>query len=198
MKVSPIQLLESDLHKISIEVNESFDEDEGEDAQFQEIVLQTFKRVDAFPDYWETRAPPVASMKERTYRLSLGVRTPPDSDTGPYRFEIVFNAVVACLPERINNLDPSQAAREYGLTMVYGMIREQLVSCTARMAHGIRLLPSVSFIGDSDGASEATAKSGAVGTETRPPAKRIRNAGHLKTDSKGPSRSRPRKSLPAA
>lgn len=151
MKASPIQLLESSIQKVFVESNDEYDEESNGTGPFEEIVLQTFKRVDAFPDYWDDEKPPVDGLADRTYRLSLGVRTPTDDpSTGPYMFEVVFNAVVACVPERVGTLTAAQAAREYGLTMVYGMIREQLLNATSRMPYGARLLPSVSFIGDSD------------------------------------------------
>lgn len=151
MKASPIQLLESSLAKAFVEPVADYDDGGSDVSQvFEEVVLQTYKRIDAFPDFWASEKPPFPGLADRTYRLALGVRTPDDQgQNGPYKFEVMFTAVVACIPERIGELSPAQAAQEYGLTMLYGMIREQVLNLTSRMTYGTRLLPSVSFMGDS-------------------------------------------------
>lgn len=147
MKLSPIQLLESFPEKVWVERNKSEGAPEDGESVFDRIDLQVFKRIEPFPDFWED-APPVPGLKDRTFRLTLGVRTPEETKVGAYVFEFVVTGAIACIPETLGGRNPEDVAFEYGLAILYGMIREQFASISSRMQPGIRLLPTLSFMGE--------------------------------------------------
>lgn len=146
MKASPIQLLSSTLDRVKVEANDDYDE--SGPSRSDDIVLESFKQWEACPEYWLDEDVGVPGVEERTYRITLGVRTPAGDLTGPYAFDIICTGVVACFPEGVGNLNPEEAAHQYGCTILFGMIREQLLALTARMPYGLRLLPTVSFLAD--------------------------------------------------
>jgi hypothetical protein len=158
MKSSPIQLLASFPEKVWVERNMTEEMLGNGKSIFDRIDLQVFKRIEICPEFWEDE-PPVPGLKERTFRVTLGVRTPEKSTVGAYLFEFVVTGTIACIPEKVNEMNPEDAAFEYGLAMLYGMIREQFASITSRMQLGTRLLPTISFMGDRDAErSEQAAK----------------------------------------
>jgi hypothetical protein len=148
MKPSPVQLLQSSIEKISVEVNSEFAEASKSDSMGDEVAFEVMERCEPITDYWTEKNPaPSPGLAERTFFVSLGIRT----DSGlkskaPYQFEIVCSGVVACIVPRIHKMEPDEAARQYGLAMIYGAMREQLLLITSRMVHGARLLPTVSFM----------------------------------------------------
>lgn len=148
MKPSPVQLLQSTIDKISVEVNEDFTGVGEGQIWAEDITLQVREQVEQASDYWDGRdVPPVPEIRGRTYVITLGVRTDPKEKTqAPYSFEILASGLVVCMVERIGEMEPDEAAKQYGLSMIYGAMREQLLILTSRMIHGPRLLPTVSFM----------------------------------------------------
>jgi hypothetical protein len=147
MKLSPIQLLESHPEKVWIErvsVDLGSAEDESTSGQ---VDIQFYKKMVPFSDFWKIE-PAVPGLKDRTFHLTLGVRTPENLRAGTYVFEIVLTGVFACIPEKVGNRIPEDVVFEYGLTMLYGMVREQLVAISSRMQPGLQLLPTLSFMGE--------------------------------------------------
>ena len=147
MKPSPIQLMRSTIEKLSVEVNSDY-QSGTEDAQLMEnLVLQFKEDFRPLDGHWSEQNPvPMPGIEQRTFSVSLGIRTDPDDLKGPYSFEVVASGIVACVPERVHELTAAEAARQYGLAMIYGSMREQLLTVTSRMVHGGRLLPTVSFM----------------------------------------------------
>lgn len=151
MKKSPLQLLQTTLLKLSIEpvVNKKFQNRRPSNPyEYDEIVLETSKSCTKFPRYWADTPVPVEGLLERTYYVQLGLRTPLETDNvGPYRFEIVYGGVIAVAPDRAHkDLSDEDIALQYGLTLLYGVIREQLGALTYRMSWGQAMLPTMNFM----------------------------------------------------
>jgi len=148
MKSSPIMLLQTLIEKIQVEINPEFEGKKGQSEFGESVELQVRQQCEPYSDYWDEETPPVISgIENRTYSVTLGIRTDPEVKArGPYSFELVFTGVVACVPEMIGDLPPQVAAQQYGYAMVYGAMREQFITLTSRMGHGGRLLPTVSFM----------------------------------------------------
>jgi hypothetical protein len=150
MKLSPIQLLESNIEVLSIK--RDFDGgDAPERSLTSSLDLQVYKNVEQVKDYWspdEKLEPP--ELRNRTYEVTLGIRTPPQKNFEQYHFEIVVAGVIVCLPENFQNKSVSDMVNEYGLTLLYGIIREQFAATTSRMRGGTKMLPTLSFIGETD------------------------------------------------
>jgi len=147
MKSSPIQLLESYTEKVLVERGNLDEVQKVDDSVFDRIDLQVFKKIEPFPDFWE-KTPPIPGLQNRTFRVTLGVRTPEDSKVGSYIFEFVVTGAIACMPENLGGRSAEDVAFEYGLAILYGMIREQFASISSRMLPGMRLLPTLSFMGE--------------------------------------------------
>lgn len=147
MKNSPIQLLTSNFIKICVEPHVGAD-DLSEDPAIDRMEIQYFDRIEQAQDYWGADSADSADdIARRTFLVTLGVRTVDGETMGPYKFEIIASGVLACFSQHIGGMTPRDAVREYGLTLLFGMLREQLANMTARMPNGIRLLPTVSFVG---------------------------------------------------
>jgi hypothetical protein len=68
-------------------------------------------------------------------------------DVGPYKFEIVYSAVITVLPERAKGtISEDDLALQYGLTLLYGVIREQISTLTYKMSWGQVMLPTMTFL----------------------------------------------------
>lgn len=145
MKSSPIQVLESFPEKILLTIAESFDE-KTQSGSFEKLDMQVFRNIADFPDFWD-EPPPVEGLEKKTYKVTLGIRTPKDKSAGPYLFEFVTSGVVVCVRD-VGDKSSRDIAYEYGLTILYGNIREQIATLTSRMRPGIRFLPTLSFIGE--------------------------------------------------
>lgn len=159
MRPSPIQMVEAFPEKVWVELNGNIDATSDDDSSLDKIELQFRKRLEPFPDFWDD-GEPFEGARERTFKVTLGVRTPEGTKVGAYVFEIVIAGAFACVAKKVGDLEPEDAAYEYGLTMLYGMVREQFAAITSRMLPGIRTLPTLSFIGErkielAGGASEA-------------------------------------------
>lgn len=159
MKPSPVQLLQSTIEKLCVSVDEGFVPPDKGGSFALSIDLQVKEEFHAHASYWTEENPPIApGVEKRTFVVRLGVRTDPERQTkGPYVFELEFAGIVACMPERLNEFAPDQAARQYGFAMLYGAMREQFLSVTSRMPHGPSLLPTVSFMEDAPKATPASA-----------------------------------------
>lgn len=154
MKPSPVQLLQSTIETLSVEANLDFDPQQGSISE--NVELQVREICEPFPDYWEEQSPPVEGLQERTFIVRLAIRSDPEQASRiPYAFELIFSGVVAS-PPSLNLFTPVQSARQYGLAMIYGAMREQFLTMTSRMPHGARLLPTVSFM-EPDASTEPTA-----------------------------------------
>ena len=145
MKPSPVQLLQSTIEKFSVEANPL--NADGAASTSEDVQLQVKEFCEPFSAFWKDQAPPVNGIEERTFMVRLSIRTEVEDVTSiPYSFELVFSGVVACFPETLNGFAPALTARQYGLAMIYGAMREQFLTFTSRMPHGARLLPTVSFM----------------------------------------------------
>jgi hypothetical protein len=151
MRSSPIQLMETTLQKLYVEPveDDQFADRSTSALSFSQTKFQTSKNCQRIDDYWNGGTPPHPGVENRTYLVSLGVRTSPDEEhVGPYRFEIVFSAVVVVVPEM--EIDRANAlAYQYGLTLLYGVIREQMSALSARMQWGHVMLQTMSFMDES-------------------------------------------------
>ena len=148
MKASPVQLLQSTIEKLCVESNLEF-EDTGTDLRVENVEIQVKEECQLFSEYWddEKSLSSGEGIRDRTYRVRLSIRTGQEAaKAAPYAFDLVFAGVVACMPPRLNQFSPEQAARQYGFAMIYGAMREQFLTATSRMPHGPRLLPTVSFM----------------------------------------------------
>lgn len=150
MKPSPIQLLDSTFEEIFVEVNSSHQPKAG-GTVLNDVHFEVNTACQAIPDFWEGKEQPVAGIDQRTFVVNLGIRTAPDENGAyPYSFRIRCAGVVACMKDHVSsNLSAEAAATEYGLALLYGMVREQVLQCTSRMAFSAWMLPTVSFMGDS-------------------------------------------------
>lgn len=148
MKPSPVQLLQSRIDKIAVEVNSTFAEPLDSESIGEEMTLEFMEQVLPAHDFWKHTGRPVQTpgIEGRTYYVSLGVRNKVSDLQAPYQFEIVCSGVVACLLPKIHSLEPDEAAKQYGLAMIYGAMREHFLLITSRMLHGSRILPTVSFM----------------------------------------------------
>jgi len=151
MKKSKIQLLQTSLLKLSIEPVPDLKYENRRPSnpfEYDKIVLETSKDCTKLSEYWSGIAPPIESIRETTYQVQLGLRTPTDmEDVGPYRFEIVYSAVIVVLPDRsVGKLTDDDMALQYGLTLLYGVIREQISTLTYKMSWGQVMLPTMTFM----------------------------------------------------
>jgi hypothetical protein len=146
MKLSPIQLLESSVEKILVERIRG---DAGEQAHEMSDTLdfQVFKEIKPFPEFW-VQPPEPALLKETTFVVTLGIRTPAGKSFHGYGFELVVSGVLASLQESYRSHGVQDMVFEYGLTLLYGIAREQFTATTARMSNGPCVLPTMSFIGE--------------------------------------------------
>lgn len=155
MRLSPIQLLESNLEVVSIK--RDFDgHDLPERSLTSSLDLQVYKDVHQIFDYWgpeENPEPP--ELKNRTYAVSLGIRTPPQKNYEKFHFEFVVTGVIVCLRESFTSKSVHDMVHEYGLTLLYGIIREQFAATTSRMRGGTKMLPTLSFMGETDKISKS-------------------------------------------
>ena len=151
MKKSFIQLLQTSLLKLSIEPASDLKYENRRPSnpfEYEKIVLETSKACSKLNEYWSALPPPIESVRETTYHVQLGLRTPTDlEDVGPYKFEIVYSAVITILPDRAKGkLSDDDMALQYGLTLLYGVIREQISTLTYKMTWGQVMLPTMTFM----------------------------------------------------
>lgn len=149
MKISPIQLLDSTLLKVAIDLSKDdrFLPDQYSPAIWDKVAFKTFRQFTKAPSFWSERKLPVDGIDSRTYAIQLGVKADPieDEDWSPYTFEIVFGVLVAVVKEGEEE-SVEKMAFQYGLQFAFGSVRELLLSMTSRMQYGPMLLPTMSFM----------------------------------------------------
>jgi preprotein translocase subunit SecB len=154
MKFSPIQLHESHFEKILIECADQ----QSNSAQLTlppDFAVEIFKYIKLSPSYWGIE-PPVPGLNERTYAITLGLRTMEEGKFEGYKFELIASGVFSCSIENFKSKSVQDMVFEYGLTLLYGMMREQFANATSRMSKGLKLLPTMSFMGEMASLSKST------------------------------------------
>jgi hypothetical protein len=144
MKQSKIQLANLYLVKVQLMENSRWDESEATDDQTGKLALQSAKTIAKNPDYWDADDEVDEATRNHTYLVKLGIRTPPGSENGyPYSFEVIFSGIIVNFDPTDGNSD--QMATKYGLALLYGAVRDQVVGMTSKMKRGQLLLPTMSF-----------------------------------------------------
>lgn len=144
MELSPVQLIETDLVKVSVEYNAKTKSEEGHDHDDGNILLEHMKSIRRM------KARPAEADGGKTalaYFVMLGLRSgEKQSENQPYTFEIVISGQiqVSVLNRPLEQVD--DMAAKFGFTMLYSQIRETLLNITARMRHGEYMLPTMSFL----------------------------------------------------
>lgn len=146
MKLSPIQLLQSSIQRITVS-SDDHETPELNQPMLSTLDFQVFKEIVPHQLFWDDE-PDAGSIKDRTYKVTLGIRTPEDQSFHQYRFEIVLTGVVVSMQESFPQHSVEDMVLEYGLTLLFGIAREQLATTTARMSHGSCLLPTMNFMGE--------------------------------------------------
>ena len=152
MRASPIQLLETTLIKVSIEPIEAVESAEpvaeGHGKSLFNLTtfeIQTSKGIIPYSKYWDDKQNPPNALVDKTYLIHLGVRTVPEVEAkGLYRFEVVVTGVVGVFSAEKDS--PEKMAYQYGLTLLFGVVREQLMALTLKMSNGSMMLPTMSFL----------------------------------------------------
>lgn len=146
MKLSPIQLLQSSIQRITVS---SVDDKKPELSQpmLSTLDFQVLKEIQLNQQYWDDE-PDAGSIKDRTYKVTLGIRTPEDRSFHQYHFEIILTGIVVSMQESFPQHAVEDMVFEYGLTLLFGIAREQLATTTARMTNGACLLPTMNFMGE--------------------------------------------------
>lgn len=138
-----------------------------------EIHFEINSACEPIPDFWRGRELPISGIEDRTFVVNLAIRTASeDNESYPYTFRIRCAGVVACTKEQVStNLSAKAAATEYGLSLLYGMVRDKVLLSTSRMPHSSWMLPTVSFMGD---AKQREARQGQLALEDQQPEAQIR------------------------
>jgi hypothetical protein len=153
MKQSKIQLSDLTLVRVRLALNQKYEEEELAQSP-RNLQLQNAATIAKYPDYWTQGDNVDAYIKEHTYLVRLGIRTPPSENGYPYSFEIMFSGVIVNFDPADGNSD--QLAAKYGLALLYGAIRDQIMGMTGKMKRGGLLLPTMSFEDETfDALSEA-------------------------------------------
>jgi hypothetical protein len=150
MRISPVQLLASSIERIRIDPVNQEVADQFSDADLFRSLL-VYRHCEKGPDYWPTEDSVDDGLRDRTYRIRLGLKTHFEDGRSifPYQFEIVVSGYFAVVePKPIGDLSPQDAAVQYGFTMLLGAIRETLLTSTARMPNKQFLLPTFTFLGE--------------------------------------------------
>ena len=140
MKLSPVQLIDTFPVKILVEYNPI--------APSDDVLEKTQLDIEHMSDVEVLTINAKDGGTLNTYSLMLGLRSG-DASRGimPYSFEIIVRATITidstlCKADtNINDL-----ATKNGLTMLYGQVRELLLSSTSRMKRGAFMLPTMSFM----------------------------------------------------
>lgn len=150
MRISPVQLLDSSIERVRIDpVSQELAKPSSDAELFGSLLI--YRHCEKGPDYWTDEDDADDDLKDRTYRIRLGIKTRFEEGKPffPYHFEIVVSGVFAVVnPEPIGELSPQDAAVQYGFTMLLGAIRETLLTNTARMPNNRFLLPTFTFLGE--------------------------------------------------
>jgi hypothetical protein len=109
--------------------------------------LLFYRHCESGADFWTDSEEVEDDARSRTFRVRLGLKTKEGvaSRIG-YRFEVVAAAHVIVAQDKAN-VAREDLATQYGLSLLFGIIRETLTSNTARMQNGKVYLPTFSFLG---------------------------------------------------
>ena len=143
MRHSKIQLVELTLGKVLVTPNSRYKDPATTAEAPADMGLQSAKTICKNPEFWEKQLDIDAAVRDHTYAVKLGIRTPPNSTGYPYNFEIQFTGVVVNF-DSVDG-DSDKLAAKYGLALLYGAIRDQLLSLTSKMKAGQLLVPTMSF-----------------------------------------------------
>lgn len=144
MRQSKIQLVELKLGKILIAPNTKYKEpSSAEEAEGIDMALQSAKTICKSPEYWATPVDVDEKIRDHTYTVKLGIRTPPAGSGYPYNFEVQYSGVIVNFDPQDGN--PDKFAAKYGLALLYGAVRDQIFTLTAKMKGGALLVPTMSF-----------------------------------------------------
>ena len=163
MKLSPVQLVESNPIKLLVEQNAKYSPiDDGEEYDMQ---LGHFCRISRMPA--TLRDDSNAEIGDHNYYVVLGIRSKSENVNCPYKFELITAGRFQLDAEKFdseNGID--DAAAKYGFTMLFGQIRESLLSMTSRMKKGPLLLPTMSFMDTTYEGTEFSSKRPAAGKKS--------------------------------
>lgn len=176
MKISPLQLVHLSFRKISVEVDAQHlppepQPDVDEHSLFDGVVLKSQVSKTRLQDD-DTRGTPYFL----TFSLVLDNQPDPASTRqkfSPYRLDIEVGAVVILRHGAEKLGDPEDLVAVNGPALIWGAIREQVATLTARMPAGTALLPSVNFHDLKKSALEAASEQ-AKTPAAKPAAKRAR------------------------
>lgn len=140
MKLSPVQLINSFPIKVLVEYNPVAPADDV--LEITQLDIEYMSNVEII----SVENKEAGVMK--TYGLTLGLRSGEGSRIiMPYSFEIVVKASIAIDSSKCDKeINIDDLATKNGLTMLYGQIRELLLSSTSRMERGAFMLPTMSFM----------------------------------------------------
>lgn len=176
MKISPLQLVHLSFRKISVEVDVAHLPSEGqtsvdEHSLFDGVVIKSQVSKTQLQDE-DARGTPYFL----TFSLALDNKPDPASTRqkfSPYLLDIEVGAVVILCHGAEKLGDPEDLVAVNGPALIWGAIREQVATLTARMPAGTALLPSVNFHDLKKSALEAASEQ-AKTPAAKPAAKRAR------------------------
>lgn len=122
-----------------------------------------------------------ASYSDYGVRLTLRV-APKEDKQAPYNVQVAVRGVVRMhLTQEVNQSEERRVrALVNGVSFLYGAVREMVSSITSRSAHGVMLLPSLSFVDlatqkSADEPVKVAQKLGAPEVKRKAVAKRVRS-----------------------
>lgn len=147
-RLSPVQLLECQPIKISLELSDPADGLALPLPEAQDIGLEFYKHMENCSET-ETDESDVFA-KAYTYLISLGVRSAKGRPYAGLKFEFIFSGRFACTQNFAGNMHRSQTPQEmayqHGLSILYGSVRESFATLAARMGHPRLCLPVLNFM----------------------------------------------------
>ncbi len=149
-KLSPVQLLECQPIKMSVELSDPSDGPTWSTPDTHDIGLEFYKQMVRFSDTDLDDSD--AFAKGHTYQVSLGVRSAVGRTYAGLKFEFIYSGRFACTQSFADNAHrshtPQQMAYQYGLSILYGAVRESFATMAARMGHPKLCLPLLNFMGE--------------------------------------------------
>lgn len=133
MKLSPLQLRHYVLRKVWVEPLERW-EPKSEDMYPSAEGLRIDARVDLG-----------ATDDENRYAIRLTIKANPSAARFPYRFEMEVEGHFEVLAGKGRD-DKRNLAAVNGTSLLYGVLRENLLALTHRFEHGPALLPTLHFL----------------------------------------------------
>lgn len=138
MQPSPLQLLQCDFETVNVTANPDFNRARQDTAfavppQALRMSSATAVRDLECGDGWADYA----------IRFQLKFE-PQESDTSPYRGELLLQAIVR-MHGGATALERKQLAVVNGVSLIYGVARDMVCTVTSRSSHGQMLLPTLNF-----------------------------------------------------